>query len=515
MEATERILGFLQEWAKAVRAYNLYPEGHPTLASSSGLLFQFLKELAEVGYSPLEVEISRTGFKYQGQKISSTSPAVFSLLSHLHQRRLRRITFLPSLQPEGIHAFLQIISLNEGEIRSLGGVKAICELRKISGLEVGEVSFQEVLPDEEHLLLEVQEELPPPQEFISEAEPDQDERTKLRALLQNLEGEDDLARAAGILSEFVEVLRPLLELDRREAVLEALGGLAQLSASPMITEGKRAFFAQNWGQVLTRPNLETLLNWLIQPPEIEIGLVTRIMEIAGSGILPQFLAVLSESPRSRLPGSPGLKLLEVFPEDEIIQLLAERVRSSPLSLIASTLFLLSLIAKEKAMPTLRELLSRPEGAVQREAISGLSLIGGKNAARILMNYFFNAPVEQKPLVVAALGSMPPDEVFYFLTQICLGESTAALKKSAIVALGNLKDQRVIPLLIKILKRKGFFRRLPSELEREAASALAEIGGKEAFHFFLQALLRRDFSDPDSLWEALGSWEKKLGLLDGN
>ena len=84
-----------------------------------------------------------------------------------------------------------------------------------------------------------------------------------------------------------------------------------------------------------------------------------------------------------------------------------------------------------------------------------------------------------------------------------------------MALGSLKDQRVIPLLIKILKRKGFFRRLPSELEREAASALAEIGGKEAFHFFLQALLRRDFSDPDSLWEALGSWEKKLGLLDGN
>lgn len=515
MEATERILGFLQEWAKAVRAYNLYPEGHPSLVSSAGLLSRLSQELAEAGYSPLEVEISRMGFKYQGQKISSTSPAVFGLLSHLHQRRLRRVTFLPSLEPEAIHEFLQIISLNEGEIRSLGGVKAICELRKISGLEVDEVSFQEVLPDEEHLLLEVREELPSPQEFTAEAEPDQDERTKLRALLQNLEREDDLNRAAGMLSEFAEVLRPLLELDRREAVLEALGGLTQLSTSPMITEEKRAFFAQSWRQVLTRPTLGTLLNWLAKPPEIEIGLVMRIMETAGPGILPQFLAALSECPRSRLAGSPGLLLLAVFPEEEIIQLLSEKARSAPLSQIASALFLLSQIAEERAVPTLRELLSRPEGAVQREAISGLSLIGGKNAARILMNYFFNAPVEQKPLVVTALGSMPPEDVFHFLTQICLGDSTVALKKSAIAALGNLKDQRVGPLLIKILKRKSIFRRLPSELEREAASALAEIGGKEAFNFFLQVLRRRDFSDPGLLWEALGNWEKKIGLFNGN
>ena len=72
-----------------------------------------------------------------------------------------------------------------------------------------------------------------------------------------------------------------------------------------------------------------------------------------------------------------------------------------------------------------------------------------------------------------------------------------------------------PLLIKILKRKSFFRRLPSELEREAAAALAEIGGKEAFNFFLQVLQRRDFSDPGLLWEALGNWEKKIGLLNGN
>ncbi|MDD5225218.1 MAG: HEAT repeat domain-containing protein [bacterium] len=508
-------MGFLQEWAKAVRAYNLYPEGHPSLASSSGLLSRLAQELAEAGYSPLELEISRTGFKFQGQKISSTSPAVFSLLNHLHQRRLRRITFLPSLEPEAIHEFLQIISLNEGEISSLGGVKAICELRKIAGLEVEEVSFQEVLPDQEHLLLEVREELPAPQEFTAEPEPDQDERTKLRALLQNLEKEDDLNRAAGLLSECVEVLRPLLGLDRREAVLEALEGLTQLSASPMITEEKRAFFARSWGQVLTRPTLETLLNWLARPPEIEIGLVRRILEAAGPGILPQFLAVLSESPRSRLAASPGLILLSIFPEEETIQLLSEKARSSPLSQIASVLFLLSQIAEEKAVPTLRELLSRPEGAVQREAISGLSLIGGRNAARILMNYFFNAPVDQKPLVVAALGSMPPDDVFHFLTQICLGDSTVPLKKSAITALGNLKDPRVGPLLIKILKRRGFFRRLPAELEREAASALAEIGGKEAFNFFLHVLRHRDFSDPGLLWDALGNWEKKIGLLNGN
>ena len=515
MEATEKILGFLLEWAKAVRAYNLYPEGHPALASLTGLLSRLFQELVGEGFSPLELEINRAGFKYRGQRILSSSPAVFSLLNHLYQRRLNRITFLPSLSPEGIHEFLKIISLSETEIRSLGGMKAICELRKISGLEVTEVDFQEVLPDEDRLRLEVQEEPAPPQEFVSEPEPDQDERTKLRELLQELEREDNPARAGAVLSGFIEILRPLLGLNRREVVMEALGGLAQLSSSPMITAEKRAFFTARWGQVLDRQTLETLLGWLAGPPEIEIELVARIMEAAGPSLLPPFLAMLLETPRSSLAGSPGIKLLAVFPEDGTVQILAEKIRSSPLSKIGSALFLMSLIGKEKAIPTLRELLTRPEGAVLREAISGLSLIGGKNAARILMNYYFNAPAEQKPQVLVALGTMPPEEVFDFLAQILQGGSTPDLRKSVMVALGNLKDRKAVPLLIKILAQQGFFRRLPSELEKQAAATLAEIGGEEALRFLVQALPRRDFSDPDSLWEALGSWEKNIGLLDGN
>lgn len=132
-----------------------------------------------------------------------------------------------------------------------------------------------------------------------------------------------------------------------------------------------------------------------------------------------------------------------------------------------------------------------------------------------MNYFFNAPAEQKPQVLAALGSMPPDEVFQFLTQILLGDSPPVLKKSAVTALGNLGDRKAIPLLIKVLSRRGFSRRLPSELQKEAASTLAGIGGKDAFHFLLQALEKRAFADPDAFWEALGGWEEKIGLLDGN
>lgn len=513
MEVTEKILGFLQEWAKAVRAYNLYPQGHPTLASFAGSLSRFLTELAEAGCSPLELEIGRAGFKYHGQRISSTSPAVFGLLNHLYQRRLQRITFLPALNAEIIHEFLQVISLSETEIRSLGGVKAICGLRKISGVEVTEVSYQEVLPDEDRLRLEVQETLAPPEEFV--AEPDQDERTKLQTLLRELDREDNLARAGAIISEFTEILRPLLGLNRREAVMQALEGLVELSTRPMNTAEKMAFFTQSWGPILNRSTLESLYNWLVNPPVIELGLVSRILAAAGPGILPQLLAVLLEVPRPLLPDSPGLRLLTVFPEDEIIQILAERIRSSPAAQIASALFLMSLVGKEKVVPNLRELLSRPEGMIQREAVSCLSLIGGKNAARILMNYFFNAPAEQKPQVLAALGSMPPDEVFQFLTQILLGDSPPVLKKSAVTALGNLGDRKAIPLLIKVLSRRGFSRRLPSELQKEAASALAGIGGKDAFHFLLQALEKRAFADPDAFWEALGGWEEKIGLLDGN
>jgi hypothetical protein len=347
------------------------------------------------------------------------------------------------------------------------------------------------------------------------AEPDQDERTKLQTLLRELDREDNLARAGAIISEFTEILRPLLGLNRREAVMQALEGLVELSTRPMNTAEKMAFFTQSWGPILNRSTLESLYNWLVNPPVIELGLVSRILAAAGPGILPQLLAVLLEVPRPLLPDSPGLRLLTVFPEDEIIQILAERIRSSPAAQIASALFLMSLVGKEKVVPNLRELLSRPEGMIQREAVSCLSLIGGKNAARILMNYFFNAPAEQKPQVLAALGSMPPDEVFQFLTQILLGDSPPVLKKSAVTALGNLGDRKAIPLLIKVLSRRGFSRRLPSELQKEAASTLAGIGGKDAFHFLLQALEKRAFADPDAFWEALGGWEEKIGLLDGN
>jgi HEAT repeat protein len=509
LEYQDKIHLFLKEWAKALRAYNLYPSGHPALASQTDFLNQILTELAGWERFSLEFEISRSDVKHQGKQLSASRPLISGLANHIYRRCLRRVTFLPDITSKEIHEFLQIISLSEDEIRSLGGIKAILELRGVSGLEVVEVSFQEVLPEEESIAsLELEDEIVP------EPEPDVDERTRLRNLLEDLKNEEDLERVSAVLSEFIEVLRPLIDLDRRMASLEALQGLTRMVSDSRVPSEKRSLLIQALGRVLALRAVESILSWLVPPGEIETKEVLEVFRAAGPGLLPNLVEGLIGFPRGWIAKLPVSELLSLFPEDEVIKMLAERVRSAPAPNIQTSVFLLGYLGGEMVIPILKEMLSRGEGAVPREVISCLSRIGGKTAARVLMNYYFGAPAELKHQVLVALGSIRRDEVFPFLSQISWGDSSPALRKGAMAALGILGDQRVVPLLVRILKKQNWFHRLPSELEMQAAVSLAEIGGNQALAFLIQALQTRSLSKTGSIWEALGRLEEKIGLVSG-
>ena len=455
MAEQAKIASFLLEFSKALRAYNLYPSGHPALASQAFNLHRLLTESGGGVSFPVELELARSSFVLGGKPVSSI-PVVSGLANHLYRRRLRKLTILSGITPEELHEFLQIISLSEDEIRTLGGIKRILEIRHVSTIGVVEVSYQEVVPDEEFIPpLELEEEIP--LEF-EESPPDEDERDKLEILFQEIQAEEDSKKLADLLADFLEVLRPLIDLERRGTALGALERLAQISSESGISREKRGLILKALKKLFSVRVLGSFLHWLAFPEGEEGTAIIHLFRGAGPALMPNLIGTLVGLSRGRLSKLPLPEILALYPEDELINFLIDRIRGGTSSGVNNSVLILGHLRNEKVIPILQELLARGDETLSWEVVSCFAKIGGSSATRILLNYYFSATVGLKSHILLTLGTIGGEEAFRFLTQVAQGDASMTFRKSAIEALGMLGDAKAVPLLSGVLTRRSWFPR---------------------------------------------------------
>lgn len=513
MAEQDNISSFLLEFSKALRAYNLYPTGHPALASQARNLHALLVEAGGGVHFPVELELSRSGFSLAGKPLSGM-PVVSALANHLYKRRLRKVTILSGITSDELHEFLQIVSLSEDEIRTLGGIKKILEIRQVSNIGIVEVSYQEVVHDEELVPpLELEEEVPLELEEIT---PDADEQDKLDVLLEEIRKEEDEVTLTELLSDFMEVLRPLIDLERRNAALKALDALTEIVADSRTSPGKRALIEKAFSQLFNIKTMSSLLHWLAYPEGGESIWILDIFRSAGEILLPNLIGALVRISRGKLAKLPLSEFLTLYPEDEIISLLIERIRSGSPSQVNNSVYILGILRNEKVVPVMRELLDRDEETLSWEVVSCLSQIGGNAATRILLNFYFSAAAGLKSHILLTLGVIGGEEAFQFLSQVALGDSSPVFRKSAIEALGSLRNAGAVKLLSRILKKKSWLNRVPPELKAQSALSIAEIGSNHALATLIEAAEQRYIArGNDVIWDALGKLEEKVGFVSGS
>ncbi|HBH86297.1 MAG TPA: hypothetical protein DDY17_01665 [Syntrophaceae bacterium] len=125
--------------------------------------------------------------------------------------------------------------------------------------------------------------------------------------------------------------------------------------------------------------------------------------------------------------------------------------------------LLGRIGKEEHTRVLEPLLYHEDHRVQREALKGISNIGGSSRGKILLDALPKCDDLFKAGIVATLGSLKSRDAIHplielFKTKLSVPDEVKTdLQEKICLALGNIGDKEALSFLTEITKHKGFLR----------------------------------------------------------
>lgn len=146
-----------------------------------------------------------------------------------------------------------------------------------------------------------------------------------------------------------------------------------------------------------------------------------------------------------------------------IQAIIDRIDpSAPWFYLRNLVLLLGRIGKEVHVSVLEPLLFYKDHRVQREALKGISNIGGSLRGKILLDALSKCDDLFKASVVATLGSLKYRDAIHPLMELFKAKLSVPdevkidLQEKICHALGNIGDKAALPFLTEISKQSGFF-----------------------------------------------------------
>jgi HEAT repeat protein len=169
------------------------------------------------------------------------------------------------------------------------------------------------------------------------------------------------------------------------------------------------------------------------------------------------------------------------------QIIVDRIDSSaPWFYLRNLLRILGRIGKEEHALVLEPLLYHGDHRVQREALKGISNIGGSSRGTILIDVLAKCDDLFKASVVATLGSLKYRDAVHPLMELFKAKLSVPdevkidLQEKICLALGNIEDKAALPFLTEISKQMGFlgFRSYSPAVKTAAVKAIRRIMSKE-------------------------------------
>jgi HEAT repeat protein len=237
-------------------------------------------------------------------------------------------------------------------------------------------------------------------------------------------------------------------------------------------------------EIASDETLDILIEEIRTNKDNEHKEAARIMTIMAELSLNRLLEILQNSDDS----SERVLVLNLIAEIGPVatQIIVDKIDpNAPWFYLRNLLRLLGKIGKEEHARVLEPLLFHEDQRVQREALKGISNIGGNTRGKILLDALSKCDDLFKASIVATLGSLKYRSALLPLMDLFRAKLSVPdevkfdLQEKICLALGNIGDKEALPFLTEISKQKGFlgFRSYSPAVKTAAVKAIGRIMSK--------------------------------------
>jgi HEAT repeat protein len=131
----------------AVRNWTLYPPEHPTVGAAVDRLATAIRE-SSLG-AAFAIGVTPDTLMVEGTAADNAQTGIAEAAAMLHDRDILTITFVGAIEPDVIHAFLRVLTLDPAERRLRGGPARIWAKDGHPSLAIEQIDYEQVLAREE------------------------------------------------------------------------------------------------------------------------------------------------------------------------------------------------------------------------------------------------------------------------------------------------------------------------------------------------------------------------------
>jgi len=476
-ENLAQVQQLVMELAKAYRAIELYPIGHPQLKNIIGYSFEKivpeLNRLSEAVFT-----VGKDGLYYQGRILESKIESLNQLANELLIRQVRKFAFRKGLTEQEFFDFIKMLLIPAEEFRAGKKIEDYFRKKRISSIWVNEVDFSKVFLGDGKAGALAEEE--------GEAEERVEEQSK------NFEQIKDL----------VEGLDLAVRDDQAETVIEEMEKeLAQLLAEKKFPEGwflvgavsdfyeqTNERFNQARGRasgILKKAGESGFLSWAVERFKYsneDSGkaferFFNQIGDFAVNAVLEKVLTpepIYFQKQLINYLRSKG---------ESVRALIEERLKGEPKAGAGKLIYLLGELRTPESAQLLLALARGSDSGLKLEAIRALSKIKAKAVNIGLAGLLRDKGLsdDAKLLIIQTLGERREEVAVPGLISI-LKKTTESmeLREKSAEALGKIGSREALPCLIEAITKRGIFQKpAPERVRMKCAEALARLGGERA------------------------------------
>lgn len=481
-----------------MRAASFYALDHPALAQSVDRTLRYFQNLLRVT-EKIEFTISKTQV-FVGDKPLTGQPQVLtSLASELFRRRMKKLIFLPGIEPPDVLAFLRAVKMDLDTLAEKGGMESALARFGSRCIFANEVDFnklEEVMEEEEAEEEEVEFNLTP-------------EQKALRDLLQQMLRSDE-AEFMRLLKEVVDRCADLAAAGQHAEIGVAVDYLYRFTADNKKSLTTREFAERAIRALATKEVLFVKIDELSRGSDEERRRLSMLFQYIGKITVPFLMASLATAEDRVARRNLTRTIVEFGPK--ALPRAVETLNDERWFVKRNILAIIAEIGTANEIAPVMALVSNEDERVAREAVKTLGRLGGDAGLQAVHEHFLTLAPAAQLQATTLFGSrkwLESREKLEILA--CSPKSPDEVRVASIDALGRLNAPESYPVLAKIFKRKGLFhraKRLP--LRRAALRALVNYGS-EAERLLTKAA---DESDEEIQGIARTALERAAGEATG-
>lgn len=469
----------LVELHKSMRAASFYALDHPALGQSVDRTLRYFQNLLRVT-EKIEFTISKTQV-FVGDKPLTGQPQVLtSLAAELFRRRMKKLIFLPGIEPKDVIAFLSAVKMDLDTLAEKGGMESALARFGSRCIFANEVDFnklEEVAQEEEE---EEEEEV----EFNLTPE-----QKALRDLLQQMLRSDE-AEFMRLLKEVVDRCADLAAAGQHAEIGVAIDYLYKYTADNRKSLTTREFAERAIRALATKEVLFVKIDELSRGTEEERRRLSLLFQYIGKITVPFLMASLATA-EDRVARRNLTRTIVDFGAKALPRAI-ETLNDERWFVKRNVLAIIAEIGTANEIAPIMALVAHEDERVAREAVKTLGRLGGDAGLQAVLAHFLTLAPAAQLQATTLFGSRKWLESREKLEFVALSKkSPDEVRVASLDALGRLNAPESYPVLAKIFRRKGFFqraKRLP--LRRAALRALVNYGSEA------EPLLKKAADDSD-------------------